>query len=185
MHSHESAMGVHVSPSWTPLPPPTPTHPAGLSQSTSSECCVSGTSWTGNLFHIWWYPCFNDMLSNHPMFTLSQRVQSLNFISGGAKIIADDDCSHEIKRHLLLGKESDDQTRQHIIKQRHCFVKKCPSSQSMVFPVVMYGYESWAVKKIEHQRIDAFELWCWRRLLRIPCIVRGSSQSMLKEISSG
>ena len=55
----------------------------------------------------------------------------------------------------------------------------------MVFPVVMYGYESWAVKKIEHQRIDAFELWCWRRLLRIPCIVRGSSQSMLKEISSG
>ena len=124
------------------------------------------------------------MLSNHPMFTLSQRVQSLNFISGGAKIIADD-CSHEIKRHLLLGKESDDQTRQHIKKQRHCFVKKCPSSQSMVFPVVMYGYESWTVKKTEHQRIDAFELWCWRRLLRIPCIVRGSSQSMLKEISSG
>ena len=74
-------------------------------------------------------------------------------------------------------------TRQHIKKQKHYFASKDPSSQSMVFPVVMYGFKSWTVKKAEHQRIDAFELWCWRRLLRVPWTARRSNQSILKEIS--
>ena len=78
-----------------------------------------------------------------------------------------------------------DQTRQHIINQRHYFTDKCPSSQSYGFPVVMYECESWTIKKSEHQRIDAFELWCWRRLLRVPWTARRSNWSILKEISPG
>ena len=80
-------------------------------------------------------------------------------------------------------KKSYNQPRQHIKKQRHYFANKGPSSQSYFFPVVMYGCESWTVKKAERQRIDAFELWCWRRLLRVPWTARRSNQSMLKEIS--
>ena len=75
------------------------------------------------------------------------------------------------------------QPRQHIKEQRHYFANKSPSSQSMVFPVVMYGCESWTLKKAEHQRIDAFELWCWRRLLRVPWTARRANQSILNEIS--
>jgi len=82
-------------------------------------------------------------------------------------------------------KESYDQPRQHIKKQRHYFVNKGPSSQGMVFLVVMYVCESWTVKKAERRRIDAFELWCWRRLLRVPWTARRSNQSILKEISPG
>ena len=82
-------------------------------------------------------------------------------------------------------KESYDQPRQHIKKQRHHFSGKSLYSESMVFPVVMYGSESWTIKKVEHWRIDAFELWCWRRLLRVPWIARRSNQSILKEISPG
>ena len=84
---------------------------------------------------------------------------------------------------LTPWKESYDQLRQHIKKQRHYFVNKGPFSQAMVFPVVMYGCESWTVKKAEHRRTDAFELWCWRRLLRVPRTTRRSNQSILKEIS--
>ena len=80
---------------------------------------------------------------------------------------------------------SHDQHRQHIKKQRHYFVNKGLSSQGLVFPVAMYGCESWSIKKAEHQRIDAFELWCWRRLLRVPWTARRSNQSILKEISPG
>ena len=80
-------------------------------------------------------------------------------------------------------KKSYDQPRQHIKKQRHYFADKSPCSQMMVFPVVMHGCESWTVKKAERQRIDAFELWCWRRLLRVPWTARRSNQSILKEIS--
>ena len=76
-----------------------------------------------------------------------------------------------------------DLARQHIKKQRHYFADKGLSSKAMVFPVVMYGCESWTIKKAEHQRIDAFELWCWRRLLRVPWTVRRSNQSILKEIN--
>ena len=103
------------------------------------------------------------------------------FLEGDSKITADGDCSHEIKRLLLLG--SYDQPRQHIKKQRHYFVNKVCLVKAMVFPVVMYGCESWTIKKAESQRIDAFELWCWRRLLRVPWTARRSNQSILKEIS--
>ena len=81
--------------------------------------------------------------------------------------------------------ESYDQPRQHIQKPRHCFPTKVRLVKAMVFPVVMYGCESWTVKKAEHHIIDAFELWCWRRLLRVPWTTRRSNQSILKEISPG
>ena len=107
------------------------------------------------------------------------------FILGGSKITADGDCSHEIKRRLLLGRKvmtnlgSIFKSRDIPLPTDFCLV------QAIVFPMVMYGCESWTVKKAEHQRIDAFELWCWRRLLRIPWTARRSNQSLLKEISSG
>ena len=91
----------------------------------------------------------------------------IDFIFLGSRIPADGDCSHEIKT-LAPWKKSYDQPRQHIKKQRHCFTKKVCLVKAMVFPVVMYGCESWTIKKAECQRIDAFELWCWRRLLRVP-----------------
>ena len=86
---------------------------------------------------------------------------------------------------LTPWKKSYDQTRQHIKKQRHYFSNKVYLVKAMVFPVVMYGCESWTVKKAEHQRIDAFELWCWKRLLRVPWTARRSNQSILKETSPG
>ena len=106
-----------------------------------------------------------------------------DFILGGSKITADGDCSHEIKRHLLLGKKSYDQNRKHSKKQRHYFANKGLFSQSYRLPTVMCGCESWTIKKAEHQSIDAFELWCWRRLLRVPWTARTYNQSILKEIS--
>ena len=106
--------------------------------------------------------------------------QWLTLFLGGPKITADGDCSHEIKRRLLLGRKSYDQPRQHIKKQRHYFANK-----AMVFPGGMYGCENKTIKKAECQRIDAFELWCWRRLLWVPWTARESKQSILKEISPG
>ena len=101
------------------------------------------------------------------------------------KITADGDCSHEIKRHLLLGKKVMTNLDS-ILKSRDIILpKKVRLLKAMVFPVVTYGSESWAVKKAECQRIDAFELWCWRRLLRVPWTARRSNQSILKEISPG
>ena len=108
-----------------------------------------------------------------------------NFIFLSSKITVDGDCSHEIKRHLLLGRKVMTQPRQHIQKQRHYFANKGLSSQGYVFPVVMYGCESWTIKRAEQWRIDAFELWCWRRLLRVPWTARRSNQSILKDISPG
>ena len=108
------------------------------------------------------------------------------FISGGSKVTANADCSHEIKRRLLLGRkvmtnlDSMFKSRDITLPTKFRLVKAV-----MVFPVVMYGCESWTVKKAEHQRIDAFELWCWRRLLRVPWTARRSNQSILKEISPG
>ena len=105
-----------------------------------------------------------------------------DFILGGSKTTADGDCSHEIKRHLLLGRKVMTNLDS-IFKSRDITLPtKVPLVKAMVFPVIMYGYESWTVKKAEHRRIDAFELWCWRRLLRVPWTVRRSSQSILKEI---
>ena len=109
-----------------------------------------------------------------------------DFILGGSKITADGDCSHEIKRCLLLRRkamtnlESILESRDITLPTKLHLVRS-PSSQ--VFPVVMHGCESWTIKKAEHQRIDAFELWCWRRLLRVPWTARRSNQSILKEIS--
>ena len=108
-----------------------------------------------------------------------------DFISLGFKITADGDCSHEIKRHLLLGRKAM-RNLDSILKSRDITL---PTNvhlvKAMVFPIVMYGYEIWTIKKAECQRIDAFELWCWRRLLRVPWTARRSNQSILKEISPG
>ena len=106
-----------------------------------------------------------------------------DFIFLGSKITADSDCSHEIKRRLFLERkvmtkpDSILKNREITLTTNVCLVK------AMVFPVVMCGYESWTIKKAEHQRIDAFELWCWRRLLRVPWTARRSNQSVLKEIN--
>ena len=106
-----------------------------------------------------------------------------DFILGGSKITADGDCSHEIKRHLLLGRKVMTNLDS-ILKSRDITLPtRVRLVKVMVFSVVMYGCESWTVKKAEHQRIDAFELWCWRRFLRVPWTARRSNQSILKEIS--
>ena len=111
--------------------------------------------------------------------------QISDFIFLGSKITADGDCSHDIKRRLLLGRkvmtnlDSIFESRDITLPTKVCLVK------AMVFPVVMYGCESWTMKKAERRRIDAFELWCWRRLLRVPWTARRSNQSILKEISPG
>ena len=107
-----------------------------------------------------------------------------DFILGGSKITADGDCSHEIKRRLLLGREVMTNLDS-ILKSRDITLPtKVYLVKAMVFPVFMYGCESWTRKKAECRRIDAFELWCWRRLLRAPWTERRSNQSILKEISS-
>ena len=118
--------------------------------------------------------------------TDGETVETMSdFILGGSKITADGDCSHEIKRHLLVGRkvmtnlDSIFKSRDITLPTKVCLVK------AMVFPVVMYGCESWTVKKAERRRIDAFELWCWRRLLRVPWTARRSNQSILKAISPG
>ena len=108
-----------------------------------------------------------------------------DFILGGSKITADGDCSHGIRKCLLLGRkvmtnlDSIFKSRDITLSAKVCLVK------AMVFPVLMHGCESWTIKKAEHRRIDAFEPWCWRRLLRVPWTVRRSNQSILKEISPG
>ena len=113
-----------------------------------------------------------------------QWKQCQTLLWGAAKIIAYGDCSHEIKT-LAPWKKSYDQLREHIKKQSHYFLTKVLLVKAMVFPVVMYGCESWIMKKVESQKIDAFELWRWRRLLRVPWTARRSNQSILKEISPG
>ena len=114
-----------------------------------------------------------------------QWKQCQTFIFGGSKITADGDCSHEIKRCLLLGIKVMTNLDS-ICKSRDITLPtKVHLVNTMVFPVFMYGCESWTVKKAEGRRIDAFEVWCWRRLLRVPWTARGSNQSILKEISPG
>ena len=115
-----------------------------------------------------------------------QTVETVpDFILGGSKITADGDCSHEIKRCLLLGRKVMTNLDS-ILKSRDITLStKVRLVKAMVFPVVMYECESWTVKKAERRRIDAFELWCWRRLLRVPWTARRSNQSILKENSPG
>ena len=108
-----------------------------------------------------------------------------DFIFGDSKITADGHCSHEIKRRLLLGRKVMIKLDR-ILKSRDItLLTKVHLVKAMFFPVVMYGCESWTIKRAEHRRIDAFELWCWRRLLRVPWTARRSNQSVLKEISPG
>ena len=113
-----------------------------------------------------------------------ETVETMSdFILRGSKITADSDCSHEIKRGLLLGRKIMTNLDS-ILKSRDITLPtKVHLVKAMVFPVVIYECESWTMKKAEHQRIDAFELWCWRRLLRVPWTARRSNQSILKEIS--
>ena len=102
-----------------------------------------------------------------------------------SKIATDGDCNHEIKRHLIFGRKVMTNLDS-ILKSRDItLLTKVHLVKAMVFPVVMYGYESWTIKKVECRRIDAFELWCWRRLLSVPWPARRSNQSILKEISPG
>ena len=115
---------------------------------------------------------------------MGKQWKQCQTILGGSKITADGDCSHEIKRRLLLGRKVMTNLDS-IFKSRNITLPtKVHLVKAMVFPVVMYGCESWTIKKAECQRIDAFELWCWRRLLRVPWTARRSNQSILKEISS-
>ena len=113
----------------------------------------------------------------------TQWKQWQTFFKGGSKITADGDCSHEIKRHLLLGRQAMTNLDSRLKCRDITLLTKVHLVKAMVFPVVMYGCESWTIKKGECWRIDAFELWCWRRLLRVPWTARRSNQSILKEIS--
>ena len=115
-----------------------------------------------------------------------KRVETVSdFILWGSKITADGDCSHEIKRHLLLGRKVVTNL-DGILKSRDITLSaKVHLVKAIAFPVVMYSCESWTRNKVEHRRSDAFELWCWRRLLRVPWTARRSNQSLLKEISPG
>ena len=114
---------------------------------------------------------------------LSTMKTVTDFIFLGFKITADGDCSHEIKRHLLLGRKAMTNL-DNVLKNRDISLPtKVRLVKDMAFPVVMYGCDSWTIKKTECQRIDDFELWCWRRLLRVPWTARRSNQSILKEIS--
>ena len=106
-----------------------------------------------------------------------------DFLFLGSKITADGDCSHEVKRRLLLGRKAM-RNLDRILKSRGFTLQtKVHLVKAMVFPVVMYGYESWTIKKAEGRRIDAFELWCWKKLLRVPWTARRSNQSIIKEIN--
>ena len=108
-----------------------------------------------------------------------------DFIFWGSEITADGNCSHEIKRHLLLGRKVMTNLDSILKTKDITLPTKVHLAKAMVFPVVIYGCESWTVKKAKHQRIDAFELWCWRRLLGVPWTARRSNQSILKAIGPG
>ena len=122
------------------------------------------------------------IMASGPTFMGNRWGNSGRLIFLGSRITADGDCSHEIKRRLLLGRkvmtnlDSVLKSRDSTLPTKVCLVK------AMVFPLVMYGFESWTVKKAECLRIDAFELWCWKRLLKVPCTARRANQSILKDI---
>ena len=114
---------------------------------------------------------------------MGKQWKLTDFVFLGSKITAGGDCSHEIKRRWLLGRKVMTNLDSILNSRDITLPTKVHLVKAIVFPVVMYGYESWTIKKAEHQRIDAFELWCWRRLLRFPWTARRSNQSILKEIS--
>ena len=127
------------------------------------------------------------IMASGPITSLGgETVETVSdFIFGGSKITADGDCSHEIKRRLLVGRKAMTNLDSMLKSRDITLSTKVRLVKAMVFPVVMYGCESWTVKKAERRRTDAFELWCWRRLLRVPWTARRSNQSILKEISPG
>ena len=135
---------------------------------------------------IYYFPIFkwDEEVVAQESKSFREKVETVtDFIFLGSKITVDGDCSHEIKRHLLLGNKAMTNLDS-ILKNRDTTLPtKVHIVKAMVFPLVMYSYESWTIKKAEHQRIDAFKLWCWRRLLRIPWTAR-SNQTILKEINS-
>ena len=125
------------------------------------------------------------IVASGPITSWQIDGETVETVLGGSKITADGDCSHEIKRRLLLGRKVMTNLDS-ILKSRDITLStKVRLVKAMVFPVVMYGCESWIVKKAERQRIDGFELWCWRRLLRVPWTAKRSNQSILKEIGPG
>ena len=132
-------------------------------------------------FHIPTYTLFSSIVDD---YALTVEIVS-DFIFSGSKMTVDGDCSHEITRRLLLGRKVTTNLDS-VLKSRDITLPtKVHLVKAMVFPVVMYGCESWTVKKAEYRRIDAFELWCGRRLLKVPWTARRSNQSILKEISPG
>ena len=116
---------------------------------------------------------------------MGKQWKQRDFILGGSNVTADGDCNNEIKRHLLLGRKAMTNLDSIFKSSNITLPTKVRLVKAMVFPVVMHGCECWTVKKAEHRRIDAFELWFWRRLLRVPWTARRSNQSILKEISPG
>ena len=136
------------------------------------------------------YHCINTkIVASGPITTWQierEKVDAVtDFIFLGSKIIVDSDCSYEIKRCLLLERKAMTNLDSILKNTDITLPTRVHTVKAMVFPVVMYGCESWTIKKAEHRRIDAFKLWCWRRLLRVPCIARRSNQLILKEISPG
>ena len=129
------------------------------------------------------------IMTSGPMASWQIDVETMEMVSDfiflGSKITADGDCNHEIKRHLLLRRKPMTNLDSLLKRRGITLPTKVSLVKALVFPVVMYGCESWTIKKAECQRIDAFELWCWRRLLRVPWTARRSNQSILKETSPG
>ena len=125
------------------------------------------------------------IMASGPIISWEIDGETLADYFGGSKITPDGDCNHEIKRHLLFGRKVMTNLDSMLKSRDITLPTKVHLVKAMVFPIVMYGCESWTIKKAECQRIDAFELWCWRRLLRVPWTARRSNQSMLKEISPG
>ena len=121
---------------------------------------------------------------HHLMAKYGESVEKVtDFFGGGSKITADGDCSHEIKKRLPLGRKAMTNQDSMLESRDITLLTKIHIVKPMVFPVVMHRYESWTRKQTEHRRIDTFELWCWRRLLRVPWTARRSNQIVLKEIS--
>ena len=123
------------------------------------------------------------IMASSPITSWGKLEAMIDFILGGSKITADGDCSHEIKRRLLLGRKVMTNIDSLFKSRDITFPTKVPLGKAMVFPVVMYGCDIWTIKKAEHLKIDTFELWCWRRLLRVPWTARRSNRSILKEIN--
>ena len=149
---------------------------------------ASWWKWKRRVKKLVWSSTFRKLRSWHPVPSLhgkemGKQWKQCEFILEGSKITADGDCSHEIKRLLVLGRKVMTNLDNMLKSRDITLPTKVHLVKAMVFPVVMYGCENWTVKKAECQRIDAFELWCWRRLLRVPWTARRSNQSMLKKIS--